>query len=70
MDGTTYLDQVLALSLSDERLKLGRGEGVDKTGLGHDEQQNLGSRENRKLVGLGGQRCRVVSQMMVQLRAR
>jgi hypothetical protein len=35
---STYLDQVLALSLGDERLKLWRCERVDKARLGHHEQ--------------------------------
>jgi hypothetical protein len=29
----TYLNQILSFSLGDERLELGRGEGVHKTGL-------------------------------------
>lgn len=47
-----YLDEVLALGLGDERLQLGRGEGVDEAGLGDDEEQHLGAGEDRELVGL------------------
>jgi hypothetical protein len=47
-----YLDQVLALSLSDERLKLGRGEGVHQARLGDHEQQDLGSRQYGQFVCL------------------
>lgn len=31
--GAAYLDQILALWLGDERLQLGRGEGVDQSRL-------------------------------------
>ena len=48
----TCLDEVLALMLGDEGLELGRGEGVDDTSLGHDEQQDLCAGEGRELVGL------------------
>lgn len=50
--GEAYLNQVLALSLSDERLQLRRGKGVDKPGLGHDEKEDLGTRQDGQLVGL------------------
>lgn len=49
----TYLDQVLALGLGDERLQLGGREGIDKASLGDDQQENLGTRKNGQLVGLG-----------------
>lgn len=48
----TYLDQVLALSLSDQRLQLGRSEGVDKTSLGHDQQEDLGASQDGEFIGL------------------
>lgn len=51
-----YLDQVLALSLGDERLQLGGGEGIDQAGLGDDQEKHLGASENRQLVGLGRNR--------------
>lgn len=35
---SAYLDQILALSLGDQRLEFGRCESVDKAGLRHDEQ--------------------------------
>lgn len=47
-----YLDEVLALGFRHQRLQLGRGEGVDETRLGHDEQQYLGAGQDRQLVGL------------------
>lgn len=50
--GSTYLDEILALGLGDERLQLGGGEGVDETGLGDDKQQHLGAGEDGQLVGL------------------
>jgi hypothetical protein len=49
---STYLNEVLALGLGDERLQLGGSEGVDKTGLGDDQQQHLGASEDGQLVGL------------------
>jgi hypothetical protein len=47
-----YLDEVLALGLGHQRLQLGCGEGVDEARLRHDEQQHLGARQDRELVGL------------------
>lgn len=35
---SAYLDQILALSLGDQRLELGRCESVDQAGLRHNEQ--------------------------------
>lgn len=49
---SSYLNEVLALGLRDERLELGSGEGVDETGLGHDEKKHLGAGEDRELVCL------------------
>lgn len=50
--GGAYLDQILALSLGDERLKLGRGEGVNQSRLRHDQQQNLGACQDGQFVRL------------------
>lgn len=47
-----YLNQVLALRFRHERLKLGSGEGVDKTSLGHDQKKHLGAGEDGQLVCL------------------
>jgi len=46
------LDKILALGLSDERLQFCSGEGVDETGLAHDEEQDLCACEGREFVGL------------------
>lgn len=46
------LNQVLSLGLGDQRLKLGRSEGVDQSSLGNDEQEHLSAGEGRQLVGL------------------
>lgn len=46
------LDEVLAFWLRDEWLQFRGGEGVDETSLGHDQQQNLRSREGRQFVRL------------------
>lgn len=48
----TYLNQVLALSLSDERLKLGCREGVDEASLGDDQEQDLRAGQNGQFVCL------------------
>jgi hypothetical protein len=40
------LDEVLAFGLCDEGLKFGGGEGVDETGLGDDEEEDLGAGED------------------------
>lgn len=48
----THLDQVLALRLGDQWLKLRSGKGIDQTGLGHDEQQHLSARKNRQFISL------------------
>ena len=47
-----YLNQILAFWLCDEWLEFWCGEGVDETGLGHDEKQHLGAREDREFVSL------------------
>lgn len=47
-----YLDEVLAFRLSDKRLKLRCGEGVDESSLGDDEKKDLSASENRQLVCL------------------
>ena len=48
----TYLDEVLALGLGNERLKLGGGKCVDETGFGHDKEKHLGAGQDGKLVSL------------------
>jgi hypothetical protein len=62
---STYLDEVLALGLGDERLQLGGGECVDKTGLGDDQQQHLGAGEDGQLVSLFEERRDRVSMHKV-----
>lgn len=56
MKSSTNLDQVLALGLGNKWLKLGGSEGVDKAGLRHDQQQDLGAGEDGQFIGLR-QRC-------------
>lgn len=48
----TYLDQVLALGLGDQRLQLGCRKGVHESSLRDDKQKDLSAGENRELVGL------------------
>ena len=48
----TRLDEVLALGLGDEWLKLGGSEGVDETSLRHDEQEYLCASQSRKFICL------------------
>lgn len=48
----SYLNKVLAFGFCYERLKLGSGESVHETGLGHDEKQHLGAGEDGQLVCL------------------
>lgn len=50
----THLDQVLALWLGDQRLELGRGEGVDQSRLGDNQEQDLSTGQNGQLIGLVG----------------
>lgn len=52
MPDVTYLNQVLALSLGDQRLQFGSGESVDEAGLRDDQQENLSAGENRQLISL------------------
>jgi hypothetical protein len=47
-----YLNQVLAFWLSDEWLQFRSCERVDEASLGDDQQQDLGTGEDRELVGL------------------
>jgi hypothetical protein len=49
---TTYLNQILALGLGNERLELRRGEGIHEAGLRDDKQEDLGAGEYGQLVGL------------------
>lgn len=51
---STYLNEVLALGLGDERLQLGGGEGIDETRLRDNQQEHLGAGENGQLVSLFG----------------
>ena len=48
----TCLDEVLALWLSDERLKLGGRKSIHQSGFRYDEQQYLGSSQSRKFISL------------------
>lgn len=47
-----YLDEVLAFGFGDERLEFGCCEGVDESGLGDDQQQDLGAGQDGQFVGL------------------
>ena len=47
IDQSPYLDQVLALSLCHQRLKLRRREGVDQTGFRDHKEQDLRARQDR-----------------------
>ena len=47
-----YLYQVLAFSFGDEWLKFWCRKCIDKTRLGHDQQQYLCTREYGQFVGL------------------
>ena len=46
------LNEVLAFGLGDEGLEFGSCEGVDETCLGDDQEKDLGSSEDGKLIGL------------------
>ena len=48
----THLDEVLALGLGHQWLKLGSRERVDETGFRYHQQQDLGAREDREFIGL------------------
>lgn len=52
MRSRTYLNQVLAFRLGDERLELGGGEGIDQSRFGDHEQEDLGAREDGEFVCL------------------
>lgn len=52
MSVITYLDQVFALGLGDQRLELGGGESVDETSLGDNKQKDLSAGKDRQFVGL------------------
>ena len=58
------LNEVLALGLCDERLELGSGEGIDKTGLRDDEEKDLSTSEGGKLVGLKREMAGQLSSQM------
>lgn len=47
-----YLNEVLALGLGDQRLEFGSSEGVDKAGLGDDQQENLSASQDREFISL------------------
>ena len=49
---TSYLNEILAFGLGDQRLKLWSREGVNQTGLRDDEQENLSASQDRELIGL------------------
>ena len=51
VDGA-HLNKVLAFWLGDQRLELRGGEGVDQTGLGDNEQQDLGAGQDGQFVSL------------------
>ena len=46
------MDEVLAFWFGHKRLELRCREGVDETGLGDDEKEDLGAGKDRQLVGL------------------
>lgn len=50
--GKYYLDKVLSFGLRHQWLQLGSCEGVDETGLGHDQEKDLGSSKDREFVCL------------------
>lgn len=39
----SYLDQILALGLGNQRLELRRRECIDEASFGHDEEEHLGA---------------------------
>lgn len=47
-----YLNEVFALRLSHQWLKLRCGEGVDEPGFRHDEEKDLGAGQYGQLVCL------------------
>lgn len=48
----SYLNQILALGFGDQRLKLGCGEGIDKTRFGNNQEQDLCSGKDGELISL------------------
>lgn len=53
LGGQGSLHTILAFRLCDERLELGRGEGIDQSGLRDDQQQHLRARQDGQFVSLG-----------------
>ena len=53
----TDLNEVLAFGLRDQRLQLRRGERVDETGLGDDQEEDLGAGQDGEFVGLDTCQC-------------
>lgn len=49
---TTHLNEVLALCLGNQWLKLRRGKSIDQTGLRHHQQQHLSTREDGQFICL------------------
>lgn len=47
-----YLNEVFAFGFGDERLQLGGGKGVDESGFGDHEEEDLGAGQDGKLVRL------------------
>lgn len=48
----THLDKVLSFGLRHQWLQLGSCESVDETGLGHDQEKDLGSSKDGEFVCL------------------
>ena len=48
----THLNEVLALRLGNQWLKLRGGKSIDQTGLGHHQQQHLSTREDGQFICL------------------
>jgi hypothetical protein len=57
--GEAYLNQILALSLGDERLQLGGREGVDQARLRYNEQKNLSAGQDGQLVSMSLDWCQL-----------
>lgn len=62
--GVSYLNEILAFRLSDERLELRCGEGVDETSFRNDEEKHLGASEDRQFICL--RRCSNMRQQVHQ----
>lgn len=56
---SSYLNQILALSLRDERLELRCRERIHQSRFRHDKQQNLCPSQDRQFIGLSTGRTRV-----------